>query len=100
MGGGRGEAGVGGRNRPSVAGDGRGGDGGAQLELGHTRRKRKEERESRRPKGISEAGIRRRGASSVQLADGDAWHAKMRVLPLTFGKTGGTDFGPVRQKNV
>jgi len=75
-----------------VAGDGRGGDGGAQLELGHGRRKRKEERESRRPKGISEAGIRRRGASSVQLADGDAWHAKMRALPLTRGKTGGTGF--------
>ena len=45
MGGGRGEAGVGGRNRRSVAGDGRGGDRGAQLELGHGRRKRKEERE-------------------------------------------------------
>ena len=51
-----------------------------------------EERESRRPKGISEAGIRRRGASSAQLADGDAWHAKMRALPLTRGKTGGTGF--------
>jgi len=51
-----------------------------------------EERESRRPKGISEAGIKRRGASSVQLADGDAWHAEMRALPLTRGKTGGTGF--------
>jgi len=81
--------------------DGRGGDRGAQLELGHGRRKRKEERErereSRHPKGISEAGIRRHGTSSTQLADGDAWHAKMRALPLTRGKTGG---GPVRQKNA
>jgi len=51
-----------------------------------------EERESRRPKRISEAGIRRRGASSAQLADGDAWHAEMRALPLTRGKTGGTGF--------
>ena len=51
-----------------------------------------EERESRRPKGISEAGIRRRGASSAQLADGDAWHAEMRALPLIRGKTGGTGF--------
>jgi len=51
-----------------------------------------EERESRCPKGLSEAGIRRRGASSAQLADGDAWHAEMRALPLTRGKTGGTGF--------
>ena len=51
-----------------------------------------EERESRRPKGISEAGIRRRDASSAQLADGDAWHAEMRALPLTRGKTCGTGF--------
>ena len=51
-----------------------------------------EERESRRPKGISEAEIRRRGASSAQRADGDAWHAKMCVLPLTRGKNGGTGF--------
>ena len=51
-----------------------------------------EERESRRPKGISEAGRRRRGASSAQLADGDAWHAEMRALPLAREKTGGTGF--------
>jgi len=51
-----------------------------------------EERESRHPKGISEARIRRRGASSAQLADGDAWHAEMSALPLTRGKTGGTGF--------
>ena len=51
-----------------------------------------EERESRRPKVISEAGIRQCGASSAQLANGDAWHAEMRALPLTRGKTGGTGF--------
>ena len=51
-----------------------------------------EESESRCPKGISEVGIRRRGASSAQLADGDAWHAEMRALPLTRRKTGGTGF--------
>ena len=51
-----------------------------------------EERESQRLKGISEAGIRRRSASSAQLADGDAWHAEMRALPLTRGQTGGTGF--------
>jgi len=51
-----------------------------------------EEKESRRPKGISEAGIRQRGASSAQLVDGDTWHAEMRALPLTCGKTGGTGF--------
>ena len=51
-----------------------------------------EERESRRPKGISEAGIRRRGASLAQLGDGDAWHAEMRALPLIRGKIGGTGF--------
>ena len=51
-----------------------------------------EERESWRPKGISEAVIRRRGASSAQLTDGDAWHAEMCALPLTHGKTGGTGF--------
>ena len=51
-----------------------------------------EERESRRPKEISEAGIRRRCASSAQLADGDALHTEMRALPLTRGKTGATGF--------
>ena len=51
-----------------------------------------EKRESRRPKGISEAGIRQCGASSAQLADGDSWQAEMRAMPLTRGKTGGTVF--------
>ena len=63
------------------------------AQLARAPEERKEEwKGTRRQEGISEAGIRRRGTSSVQLADGDAWHAKMRALPLTCGKTGGTGF--------
>ena len=64
----------------------------AQLARAREEREKEEGKGTRRQEGISEAGIRWRGASSAQLADGDAWHAEMRALPLTRGKTDGTGF--------
>ena len=88
MGGGRGKAGASGRNRHAAAGDGRSGDRGGSLELGHEREGEEEEGKSRTAPGD----------------DKDAWLAEMRALLTGGQKSGGTGFQsrwhrfwPVRQ---
>jgi len=56
MGGGRGKAGASGRNRRAAAGDGRSGDRGGSLELGHEREGEEEEGKSRTAPGDDKEG--------------------------------------------